>query len=817
MASASTGWSCTHTASVVSQTNTTATIRVTCYWQNKSWNYDINNVSAWVYCNGSSYKVKNNSSLDAPGMNSRYSLGSHDFTINKTTATQSISCYGKITSNSSYVSGTKTSSSTKVSVSAKPHYTVSYNANGGSGAPGSQTKWYGTNLTLSSTRPTRTGYSFAGWATSASGSVAYQPGGTYSSNSSVTLYAKWTANTYKVSFNPNGGSGGPSYQTKTYGVNLTLSTSKPTRTNYNFLGWATSSSATSAQYQPGGTYTSNSAVTLYAVWKLAYKAPRISGFSAQRCTSNGTASESGTYIKVSFSWSTDRSVSAIRIQHRTQSSSTWTTTTVTASGTSGSVSQIIGAGGISTETSYIVQSYVQDSGGTTYSGTASIGTIIYPIDVKAGGKGIAFGKVAESTDVVDFGWRANFKKGFTGGFYGTFVSDLNTCYKSGVYYYSTSTTGRPPDSYGHVLVTVSAGDTYNGSNNWISQVAFSTTYPEIYIRNKVNNGGWNSWTRLLSYSNYTNYGVLKSGGTFTGGINVGSGNSHSAYNSQWIGWYRSNDGARVGWMGANSTNDLYITKENGGYIYVQGGSLVVKNDFSILGKKNDGSLTHLIGISSGNNVYVGDSGDLNPTGNTNIYGANMIIFCANRGAGKTDADTICIDREDSGSYRSMMRPNSTNGTIYLGTTSYRWNTGFFTNSITQSDLKEKRVLEDFDMKALAFIMNLKPIAYNRIGKGDTGKRVHLGFGAQTVNQLIKDLKIGDLALAQASIVNEDGTESPYHGEDIDDSKLSWGLNYEEFIAPIVATIQSQQKEIDDLKKQVQDLTELVLNLSKKEE
>ena len=74
-------------------------------------------------------------------------------------------------------------------------YTVTYNANGGSGAPSAQTKVYGTNLTLSSTIPTRTGYTFKGWATSASGSVAYVAGATYTSNSEATLYAVWQANT----------------------------------------------------------------------------------------------------------------------------------------------------------------------------------------------------------------------------------------------------------------------------------------------------------------------------------------------------------------------------------------------------------------------------------------------------------------------------------------------------------------------------------------------------------------------------------------------------------------------------------------------
>ena len=72
-----------------------------------------------------------------------------------------------------------------------PVYTVSYNANGGSGAPSYQNKRYGQALTLSSIKPYRTGYDFLGWAKSSSGSVSYQPGNTYNVNSSVTLYAVW--------------------------------------------------------------------------------------------------------------------------------------------------------------------------------------------------------------------------------------------------------------------------------------------------------------------------------------------------------------------------------------------------------------------------------------------------------------------------------------------------------------------------------------------------------------------------------------------------------------------------------------------------
>lgn len=73
--------------------------------------------------------------------------------------------------------------------------------------------------------------------------------------------------TYTVSYDANGGSGAPASQTKTQDVALTLSGTRPTRDGYTFLGWATSKTASSAQYQPGDTYTANAAATLYAVWE----------------------------------------------------------------------------------------------------------------------------------------------------------------------------------------------------------------------------------------------------------------------------------------------------------------------------------------------------------------------------------------------------------------------------------------------------------------------------------------------------------------------------------------------------------------------
>ena len=88
-------------------------------------------------------------------------------------------------------------------------YTVSYNANGGIGAPGNQTKTFGQTLILSASRPVRVGYNFMGWSTAPSGGVNYHPGGNYTANTPITLYAVWSLITYSITYNANGGSGAP--------------------------------------------------------------------------------------------------------------------------------------------------------------------------------------------------------------------------------------------------------------------------------------------------------------------------------------------------------------------------------------------------------------------------------------------------------------------------------------------------------------------------------------------------------------------------------------------------------------------------------
>ena len=150
-------------------------------------------------------------------------------------------------------------------------YTIRYDANGGTGAPASQTKTYGVPLTLSAVKPMRAGYEFLGWSTDPATMLTnYAPGERYTDEASVTLYAVWRyiPKTYEVKYDANGGGNTPASQTKTEDVTLILTSTIPTRYGYTFRGWATTSTATTATYQAGGSYTANESVTLYAVWEI---------------------------------------------------------------------------------------------------------------------------------------------------------------------------------------------------------------------------------------------------------------------------------------------------------------------------------------------------------------------------------------------------------------------------------------------------------------------------------------------------------------------------------------------------------------------
>jgi len=145
------------------------------------------------------------------------------------------------------------------------NYTATFNANGGSGTMTAMT-FTVAGRALTANAFTRTGYSFAGWATTASGPVAFANLASYSAPGNVTLFAVWTPVNYTVTFNANGGTGTMANQTFTVlGADLTKNTF--TRTGRTFGGWSTTATGTVATYADMARISVAGSVTLFAIWR----------------------------------------------------------------------------------------------------------------------------------------------------------------------------------------------------------------------------------------------------------------------------------------------------------------------------------------------------------------------------------------------------------------------------------------------------------------------------------------------------------------------------------------------------------------------
>ena len=168
------------------------------------------------------------------------------------------------------------------------NYDVKYNANatGASGAPSAQVKEQNVDLTLTSSKPTLTGYTFQSWNTAKNGSgTKYSAGGTYKANSAVTLYAQWKINSYTITVNSADTtmgtvSGGGTYN---YGSSVTLKATP--KTGYSFVKWSdgNTSATRTVSVAKAATYTATFKINSYS----------ITTNSAN--TTMGTASGGGTY------------------------------------------------------------------------------------------------------------------------------------------------------------------------------------------------------------------------------------------------------------------------------------------------------------------------------------------------------------------------------------------------------------------------------------------------------------------------------------------------------------------------------------------
>ena len=150
--------------------------------------------------------------------------------------------------------------------------TITYDANGGTNAPANATFYSSDTVKISSTIPTKTGYTFKGWSYTQNGSVALNAGASvtgttldsYVTDKNVTLYAVWEPTKYTITFNANSGSVSPTSKSVTYdGTYGDLPT--PTKTGHTFNGWYTNTSYTT-QITATTKVNITTNQTLYAKW-----------------------------------------------------------------------------------------------------------------------------------------------------------------------------------------------------------------------------------------------------------------------------------------------------------------------------------------------------------------------------------------------------------------------------------------------------------------------------------------------------------------------------------------------------------------------
>ena len=216
---------------------------------------------------------------------------------------------------------------------------VTLDRQGGSGGSGSVTAVYGDDMPAI-TRPSRTGYTFGGYfsGTNGSGTKYYNADGSSAkkwdiTDATKTIYAKWTINTYTITYDRNLNSGLQATQTKTYNNNVnayTPGTSPLNGSGWNpsafkrFVSWNTNYTGGGTTYLSGATISANASFYLYYIEDWYDYRYRVNGGSWVDLPHNDTDKPSG--IKAQFVPTSDQSLplnGILTFQVSTDGRSTW--------------------------------------------------------------------------------------------------------------------------------------------------------------------------------------------------------------------------------------------------------------------------------------------------------------------------------------------------------------------------------------------------------------------------------------------------------------------------------------------------------------
>ena len=206
---------------------------------------------------------------------------------------------------------------------------------------------------------------------------------------------------HTVSYNANGGTGAPASQTKWYGENLYVSTTKPARGGYQFLYWTTAANGSGTRYQPGQRYLPDANTTLYAQWKRLSVQPWIGQFVARRVNAAGVADETGTSVRVKATWGVDTKADTSNTVQKLvvgvqDAAGVWTDHPITVSGTKGEAETTID--NLSADATWRFRATITDKHGS-YTTYATVGPQRFLLDFSPDGRGIGVGVAAPETGV----------------------------------------------------------------------------------------------------------------------------------------------------------------------------------------------------------------------------------------------------------------------------------------------------------------------------------------------------------------------------------------------------------------------------------
>lgn len=281
------------------------------------------------------------------------------------------------------------------------------------------------------------------------------------------------------------------------GPNVSSTTKTSTNTSYTFNSSTTISTTGTLTYtvkltdQRGRSATKTASITCYA-----YSAPTISSFSAYRCNSSGVADDNGTCVKYSLkaNYASVNSTNniTVKIYYKTSISSSWTTgaNALTDSTTKSATALVKSSSGsaitFDLSSTYNVYASITDNyGGSNKSSTEIIFSSERILNIRPKGKGIAFGKMAESDNLFECKWPAkfndkiNFGNGGSASIYLEQVSNINSVY---------ITTGQSTDAGQWMGLGINKESVYipnAGNSGLINLGKANYTWNQLYAANST--------------------------------------------------------------------------------------------------------------------------------------------------------------------------------------------------------------------------------------------------------------------------------------------------------------------------------------------